>query len=324
MFRARMTWFALVVLALAWTCPVGAAPLLATRAVGNDADKWIVDDADFVLVFNMKQLAGSELMKKGGAEAITGLVKTHDQAQAILDATGLQPFKDIDGILVSGTLGARTADARGLVVVKGRFDPDKAVGVARKKDGVEVVKDGETDVIKLKVQDQNVYGAFVDRTTLVVSLSQESTVHWVKNGGKKQARLGATLRSALGNFKGSESLTFALVLTEDLKKRISKVPQLAVAGPKLETLTASLTVTDAAELNLVGGTSDPKAARQLQNSLGVLKRVAEVMVQGEDSPFGKTVGEVLDEVKISSDKDGVHISCKLSKDKLEKLTKSEK
>jgi hypothetical protein len=322
MIRAA-TWFALVALALAWTAPAGAAPLLAMKDVGDDADKWVVDDADFVLVFNMKQLAGSELMKKGGIESINGLVKTNEQAQALIEATGLDPFKDIDSILVSGTLNIKGADARGLVVVKGRFDPSKALAVARKKKDVEVLTGGAAPIIKLKVHDHNLFGAFANKTTLVVTLSKDATADWVKTGGKKQARVGKTLRSALGGFKGSESLSFALVVTDDLKERLGKVPQLAVAGPKLQTLTASFTITDSAEVKIVGATSDEKAARQLQNAISVLKGVAEVMLQGQDDALGKKLGDVLDEVKVTSDKSGVQISCKLSKDKINKLNKAD-
>src|SRR5437867_3807798 len=112
MFRVRKTWLALVAVALAWTAPATAAPLPALRAAGAAADRWIVDDADFVLVINMKQLAGAELMKKGGMEALNGVLKSYPQAQGIIEATGLQPFRDIDSILISGILGVKTSDAR--------------------------------------------------------------------------------------------------------------------------------------------------------------------------------------------------------------------
>src|SRR5436190_21657490 len=100
MFRVRKTWLALAVLALAWTAQAGAASLPGLRAAGADADKWIEDDADFVLVINMKQLAGAELMKKGGIETLNGVLKSYPQAQAIVDATGLDAFRDLDSILI--------------------------------------------------------------------------------------------------------------------------------------------------------------------------------------------------------------------------------
>jgi len=320
MFRVRKTWLALVALALAWTAPVGAASLSGLRAAGNDADKWILNDADFVLVVNVKQLAAAELMKKGGTDLLEAAIKSQPQARAIIDATGLQPFKDIDSILISGVLGVKTSDAKGLLVVRGRFDPANALAIARKKKDVEVIREGTFSVIKLKIRDQPAYAAFLDKTTLVVTESKKSTVSWLENGGKASARLGASLKKALGSFKGTESLTLALGITAGMKDQISKVPQLAVAGRKLQSVTASLTVTDTVALEVVGSTSDERANRQLQTALTGLKGVAEVMLQADEAPFNKKASELLDRVKISSDRNGVRITCKLSKAQIDALT----
>jgi len=314
-----MTWLAL--LALALTCSAApAAPLLGTKGAGDDADKWMIDDADFVFVLNMKQMAGSDIMKKSGIEAARGLIKSNEQAKAILEATGLDPFKDVDSMLISGTLGTR-ASSKGLVVIKGRFDPAKALKVARdKKDDVEVQKEGSIDLIKLKVQDQSAYAAFAGKNTVVVTQSKDSTVDWVKNGGKKLAKVSKPMQTALAGFKGTESLNFAMVITDDLKKLIGRVPQLAVAGPSLQTLTASLTITDAADLKVVGNTSDAKAAKQLERAVTALKGVAQIMVQSDEN-IGAVLGDVLDAVKVSSSKDGVQIGLKLNKEQLNKVGK---
>src|SRR5438876_12365 len=110
MFRVRNTWLALVAVALAWTASATAAPLPGLRAAGTAAERWIVDDADLVLVVNVKQLAGAELMKKGGIDLLGGALKSCPQAHGIIEATGLQPFRDIDSILISATVGVKTSD----------------------------------------------------------------------------------------------------------------------------------------------------------------------------------------------------------------------
>jgi hypothetical protein len=325
MFRVRTSsWLALVALALAWTATASAAPPSGLRAAGERADTWVVDDADFVLVVNVKQLAAAELMKKDGMKAFNDTIKHCEQAQALIDATGLKPFEDIDSILVSGLLGPKAANARGVMVVHGRFDPVKAVAVARKKSEVEVLKGGTTDMIKLKVMDQNAYAAFLDKSTLVVTQSQETTTEWIKSGGKKAARMSPSLKTALGSFKGTESVTFALVVNDELKKLVGKVPQLAVAGPKLQTLTARVTVGEAAELEVVASTSDDKATRKLQDAVSVLKGVAEVMLQADDGPLGKAAGDLVEQVKVTRDKDGVHVNFKLTREQIDKVGKAGK
>jgi len=323
MTRAK-TWLALLALAVALVCvaPAGAAPLLGTKGAGDDADKWMVDDADFVFVLNLKQMLGSDIMKKHGTEAAKTLIKSNEQVKTILEAAGLDPFKDVDSMLVSGTLGARAAPSRGLVVLKGRFDPAKAMKVARdKKDDVEVIKQGDVELIKVKIQDQSAFAAFAGKNTLVIAQTKEATADWISNGGKKSAKVSKPMKTALDGFKGNESLTFSMIVTDDLKKLIARVPQLAVAGPKLQTLTASLTITDAADLKVVGATSDAKAAKQLQGVVTVLKGVLQVTVQGADENIGAALGDILDAVKVTSDKDGVQISLKVSKEQIEKAGK---
>ena len=98
------------------------------------------------------------------------------------------------------------------------------------------------------------------------------------------------------------------------------MPQLAVAGRKLQTVTASLSVTDnLVALEVVGSTPDQRANRQLQTAITGLKGVAEVMLQADESAFNKKAAELLEQVKISSDRTGVHITCKLRKSQLDAL-----
>jgi len=323
MLRVTKIWLALLVLALplAWVAPAGAAPLLGTKGAGDDADKWLLDNADFVFVLNFKQLVASDIMKKGGADSIRGAIKNNEQAKAIFDATGIDPLKDVDSLLVSGTLGAKASDSKGLVVVRGRFDPAKLVAAAKKKEDAKVTREGDIDLIQLKVQDnQNAYAAVLNKNTVVITQSKESTVDWAKNGGKKSARMSKNLKSALGGFTGKETLTFAMVVGEDLKKLIAKVPQLAQSGSKLQSLTAGLTITDAAALKVVGYTGDAKSAGQLKKTVVGLKGVAELLAQSDEN-FGPLVGDILGAVKISNDNKSVQIDLKVTKDMIEKAGK---
>jgi len=319
MLRARLVLLGLV---LFCASAVWAAPLLGTKGAGDDADRWLLDDAEIVLSVNLKQLVGSDLMKKGGAAGVKDLIKGNEQVKVVLEAAGIDPLKDVDSILLSGSGGSKT-DVKALVVIKGRFDPEKAFGAARKRDDVEVVKDGATEILKLKIQDTTAYAAFAGKSTLVMTQSKESTADWVKNGGKKAAKVSKEMQAAQGNFKGNESLTFAMVINDDLKKLIAKIPQLAVAGPKLQTLTASVTLTDEVDLKVVGNTSDAKAANQLKGAVTVLKGVAEVMASGDEN-LGPLVTDILNEVKVTSDRESVNVALKVGKAMIEKAGKGGK
>jgi len=95
-----------------------------------ESSKWLVEGAEVVLALNVKQMFSSELMKKGGAEAVKGLISGNEHAKTVFEATGIDPVKDIDTITLSGTMST-PKDVKALVVVKGKFNLDKIQTAAR-------------------------------------------------------------------------------------------------------------------------------------------------------------------------------------------------
>lgn len=303
------------------TTVLAAAPA-GLQVAGDNADRWVMDNADFVLAINVKQLAASAVMTKGGNDAIKGLIQAEPKVAAVIEATGLDLTKDIDSLLFSGSVG--TKDTKGVVIIRGRFDPEKAAEAVKKKaDSAEIVKEGTQSMMKIKVMDHNAFAAFIDKNTVVITESKEATAAWCKAGGKNESKLSAAMKSALGNFKGTETLTFSMVLNDDLRKMLGKIPQIAVAGSKLQTVTASLSVSDQAELKVVANASDAKAAKQLQSAVTVLKGLGEVMISADEN-LGAAIGEVFNEVKITQDDKNVHVSLKVDKALLEKAEKAGK
>src|SRR5262245_16534500 len=118
--RVTRTTAALAVM-LALTVSTMAAAVPLPKVGGGDADKWLIDDAEVILVLNAKQMMGSKLMKDGGAAAVKDLVKQVDQVKDIVEATGLDVTKDIDALVASATTGR---EPKTLIVVKGNFDVD--------------------------------------------------------------------------------------------------------------------------------------------------------------------------------------------------------
>src|SRR5262245_15531366 len=129
----RKTCLALVALFGLASATFAAVPA-GLKGAGADADKWVMDNADFVLTINVKQLAGSAVMTKdGGKDFLKELVKAEPKAEAALEAMGVNPLTDIDSILFSGSVGSKVSDAKGAVVLKGRFDPEKALETIKSK-----------------------------------------------------------------------------------------------------------------------------------------------------------------------------------------------
>src|SRR5262245_37235353 len=81
MLTLRTTWITVASLALLPSHAV-AAPPAGLKGAGNDADKWLMDNADFVLTVNVKQLAGSTIMTRGGAEAVKAVIEAEPKVAA--------------------------------------------------------------------------------------------------------------------------------------------------------------------------------------------------------------------------------------------------
>jgi hypothetical protein len=321
MLAVRKTWMAVLALTLAavWTASASAAPLLGVKGAGDDADKWLLNDPEVVMTINVKQLLGSEIMK-ANMPALKGMLEHDEKAKAVLQATGLDPFKDLDSILISGA-GTTSKDARALIVVRGTFDKEKIHEAlkkeADKKGDVELVKEGDHQLYQFKAKDQHLYGGFASKSVLVVTHSKEATAEAMSNGGKKESKITPEMKKALGTFTGKESMTFAMVVNDELKKQIENAPQVGKAASKLQTLTASLTVTDSISLNVTGNSSEAKAAKQLANALTILKGAAGLAAED----FPPIAGKILEEIKITAEKESVVVALKITKAMIDEAAK---
>jgi len=322
-FRRTLQGLCLAVLVV---CPLASKAQPADPT--PDTENWMVNDAEVVVLVNVKQMLASDIVKKeGGIEAIKGAIAGNEQAKAVFEATGIDPLKDINTILLSGT-AASPKDVKALVVVRGKFDLDKIHSAAEKfakkhPDELKLTKSGTINLYEVKGKDQTGYAAFVDGGALVVTTNKDATVEAVKNVGKKPAKMNKELKGAMTRFDGKESMAMALVVTEEMKKALGKLPQTAEVAPKLQTLTGTIKLTDAAATDLTINTEDAKAAAKLEVTLKQLKSLAELMVLNNEE-VGPVASKVLEQVKINTTKNSVSINLKLTKDLIEKAGKKDK
>src|SRR5262245_37468348 len=313
----RTIGLALVALALA--LPAAAAPVPLPKVAGADPDRWLLDDAEVLLVLNAKQMMGSDLVKKGGgAAAVKDLIKSVEQVKDIVDATGLDVTKDIDSLVASATSGQ---SPKTMVVVKGSFDVDK-VGGAMKKKAEKVHTEGQQTVYQIKLQNNTMYGIVADKSTIVLGHSKELALDRATKGGKKAAKLHKDMTKALKGFTGKESLTMVMLINDDIQKQFAQLPpQVAGYMKKLTTLTASLSMTDSLTLNISGVTGDQKSAKQIAAQLDLLKATGAALLAGQDDlPAG--LGDILNAIKIDSTKEAATINLKLTKEQIEKIGKA--
>jgi hypothetical protein len=328
-FPRKLLLAALALTLAACAAPVGAAPVSPEPPGGKlEADKWLVNDAELVVIVNVRQMLGSALMKKGGTDGLKGLLAKNEQARAVLEATGIDPLKDIDAIVTSGTV-ASAKDVKARVVVRGKFNLAKIHAAAEKfarKHPTEfkvLAKEGTVQPYQIKADSQTLFAAFADSSTLVAAPSKEATVDAVKNAGRAPAKVHKDIQASLAKLTGKESISLVLVVNDEMKKAIGRLPQVADIAPKLETVTGAISLSDAATTALAVHTSDPKAAAKLLQVLNQVKNLAELVAPNNEE-FGPIAGELLKAMKLSTNKGSVTLDLKVTPDMIEKAGKKDK
>jgi len=212
-------------------------------------------------------------------------------------------------------------------VAHGTFDLDKIQAVAeaqarKKPDELKVLKEGDVTLYEIKGRDEKGkvrgkpgYAAFVDKNTLVATPSKAYTLQTVENAGKGAGRVGKDLQSALKKVSGKESVWWAVVVTDEMKKKL-KGPQAEVLT-KIESVTGNVNLSDTAKLSVLVNTADEKSADQLKETIDEFKPFLQLMAQN-NKQAGPAIKDVLDNLKISAEKNSVRISLEVTEEALRK------
>jgi len=120
---------------------LSAAPIPGVKAGGEDGDKWLLDDAEIVMVLNFKALYDSKLMKDGYTKMLQDKLKDDPKAKEFQEKTGLDITKDVDSVIISAG-GTSKETAKGRIVFKGNFDVEKLSKSIKSSDKVTASKEG--------------------------------------------------------------------------------------------------------------------------------------------------------------------------------------
>jgi hypothetical protein len=121
-FRIGLALLGLLALAL----PAPAAPV---PSGGVQVEKYLPDDADFVLIVNVKEALATPAYTKHYQKQVETLLKMAPVQEA-LKGTGVDPLRDIERVIVAVGPSSHRADPTGpgggpFVILEGRFDPMK-------------------------------------------------------------------------------------------------------------------------------------------------------------------------------------------------------
>jgi hypothetical protein len=212
------TWLPTLAL-LALGLPAGAAPVRPTTpGVLPSLEKYMPNDADGVLLFNVKQVLASPLYTKNFKTKFDTLL-AKDEVKPYLKDIGFDPMKDIGHLAVilsrschSETFGKGDGP---ILMVFGKFDPakmkKKLEGLAKEHPKVVKISDatgGKLYEIGQFYGNGPGYAAILDKGTLIIGPRKEhATDALAKANGKKRTKLKyPALTAALKKWKAKTSV----------------------------------------------------------------------------------------------------------------------
>jgi hypothetical protein len=178
-----------------WLLPI-LALALALPARAADVDKYLLEDTQVIVVFNVRQLLDAPLVKKQGVDELKNLLKANSEATGILDSLGFDPFKDLTSITIATP--SMTQEPKGIIIVHGNFDVAKFEAKAEKEskdhgEMLKILKEGDRKYYEVTPpggDGKPVFVAVIDKTTLVVAPEKKTiTAAFTKATGNVNAEM---------------------------------------------------------------------------------------------------------------------------------------
>jgi len=301
-----------------------AIGVIAAPSRAADSDKLLPNDANFVVTINIKQMIASPLFKKLDDKFnLKDALKKNPDAKQAIETIGLDPLKDIDQVVLSGS-GAKEDEA--LILILGKFDKTKLEAAAVKaaqddKNGLKILKEGGTTVYEMtnKKDGQVVYGVIVDGTTIAASPKKDYLFDVLdKKVGKKPSASKKELTELLAKADAKQSVSVVVVVTQGLGGA-----QAAEITDKLKNIVGGINITDEVKISFDMAAKDENSAKdvakKLDEGLGQVKAFAGIMA-AQNKPLAPVV-DILGTFKVEAKGSTVNVKGEVSKDIIDKLIK---
>jgi len=314
-----------------------AQPAGAARAE-TEIDPFLPADTESYVSVNVRQVLDAPIVKKHLLGPAKQALEDLEEVKDVLKDLGLDPFKDLDRVIVAGPGGTDTD--RGLIIGYGTFDvakiTKKAQDAARNNDDLLKIHKvnlggGATHNVYEVVftgQDQSMFVAVVSNKTVIASPGKDYVVDALKaNKAKKKAALkNKEFQALIEKMDPKQSLSVAM-LGKSLNAGADADPivkLLTDAFKGIEAIGGGLTVNNEFKLELIVAGKDATAAREVKDALDRAVRLGLVGLGllGENKQLGLLL-EVLKTVKVTNKGKVVSVSAKLTADVLEDLFKND-
>jgi hypothetical protein len=279
----RLALPVVAVLSLVLPPSLVAVPKGGSGKDGALSHKYLLDDADFVAVLNVRQVLDSPLFKKAIAGKLDELLRDPKVAASLKDF-GLDPMKDIDRICLAVGQSGRRQDrpwSGAFFVVQGRFDKAR-LETAAKKLATSTAEHGSATIYELTPGGflQPFFGAVLDNRHVVLATAKEQVQAALdKAAGKRKTELkNKALAAMLAKIKPEESLSavatgemvtgYSATTTVKNGKAVSETREFTLAGSNgIEALTVVCSIKDAIHVNATMKATDLDKAKAIEKFL---------------------------------------------------------
>ncbi len=237
-------------------------------------NRYLPEDTEAIVTFNVKQLLGSPLFKKYALAQVKEGLNSLDQVKPILDDLGFDLFKDLDRITAASPGG--NATDKGLLIIHGRFNLAKFKAKAEEsaKDNGDVLKiqkvpDGKGgEFLLYEVSPAELpnplFVALASDKTLLVSPGKDYIVDAIKRKDKPVLK-SKDFQALLERMDNRQ--TFSLAVLGSVLAKAELPDQVKNILQKLEAIGGGFTIGEDINLELLGSAKTVKGAMSLKETL---------------------------------------------------------
>jgi len=299
---------------------------LTVPTQAGDLDKLAPVDAEAVMVINFKNLLGSPLFKKYGADAMKQAMKD-ERVSKLLESTGLDPMKDLSSLTMTVTGGK--ADPKVSVIAKGNFQVAKIQATIEKEaqkagDKLKTTREGGLTFYTMTSPDGKEFIATFMGNDAIVASNNKDYLKAIIDGKKADPTEGSKLVTKTVNKLGGQETFFAVLgVTQEMKDQIGQIPQAGAfkdIAAKLDAVSAAVNLTEAVDVTVSIHAADMGTAKSLATTLKGLIPLAKLATANIPDENAKAAADTLiQNIKIAADGNAVNARLQLTEELMKKL-----
>jgi hypothetical protein len=288
------------------------------------ADQLLPNDTSLIVVVEVKQIVESPVFKKNLLEDAQKALKANDEASKIFDALGFDPFKDLTRVTVA--INEIGADAKGLLIARGKFDKDKIEAKAEaeskeKKDFLKLHTEGGHKIYEVTVpnQEKPVFVAIIDNSAIVASGEKSFVVDAFGKATASGAQLKPEMAKVIESAEDG-SVWLAVPGSALSKSELVNEDKAKASVAKIDHVTASVKIAKDVKFSVTIATKSEANAKELSEEIkeGLNQAKGMVAFLASQQKEAAPAVDVMNAVKVAVEGKKVTIKAEASEEMIDK------